>query len=38
MCFRHRVAGISLRDRVRGSHIWGDLSVELLFLCVRGAS
>ncbi|KAK0144408.1 Ankyrin repeat and sterile alpha motif domain-containing protein 1B [Merluccius polli] len=39
ICFLHRVAGLSLRDRVRSSDIWRELGVEPLLLCVeRGTS
>ncbi|TWW62415.1 hypothetical protein D4764_04G0010620 [Takifugu flavidus] len=35
MSFLHRVAGLSLRDRVRSSAIWEELRVELLLLRVE---
>ncbi len=35
MSFLCRVAGPSLRDRVRGSVIWEELGVELLLLCME---
>jgi len=33
-----RVAGLSLRDRVRSSDIWRELGVEPLLLCIRRVS
>ncbi|KAJ0029315.1 hypothetical protein NQD34_004312 [Periophthalmus magnuspinnatus] len=38
MSFLHRVAGHSLRDRVRSSVTWEELRVEPLFLQVAWAS
>ncbi|TWW74394.1 hypothetical protein D4764_14G0003970 [Takifugu flavidus] len=35
MSFLHRVAGLSLRDRVRSSAIWEELGVEPLLLRVE---
>ena len=35
MGFLRRVAGVSLRDRVRSSAIWEGLGVELLLLCME---
>ena len=35
MSFLHRVAGLSLRDRVRSLVIWEELGVDPLLLCVE---
>ncbi len=35
MSFLHRVAGFSLRDRVRSSDTWVELRVEVLLLLVK---